>query len=224
MVGVGEGGEALGEVACEIHQESAIAQFPKGVYINAADLYDEQVRSKSATMASDRKGSGLDATTAEVSFKDAPKKPETLRMTLRDKKSLWEKLRDSVRDLSPEKLLEAISNERERIMENVRKNGRITPQEAEVLNQTARKNLRKTLDTFLDKAMKPLEIKPTDSPEEIQLKSEFTQQLDKWLSDLFQWMLNKITEIFKWIREKIEWYWEKTKELFEYLVSLISQD
>ena len=158
-------------------------------------------------MASDRKGSEFDATTAKVSFKDAPKKPETLRMTLREKKSLWEKLRDSVRDLSPEKLLEAISKERERIMENVRKNGRITPQEAEVLNQTARNNLRKTLDTFLDKAMKPLEIKPTDSPEEIQLKSEFTQQLDKWLSDLFQWVLNKITEIFKWIGEKIVWVW-----------------
>ena len=109
-------------------------------------------------------------------------------------------------------------------MENVRKNGGITPQEAEVLNQTARKNLGKTLETFLEKVMKPLEIKPTDSPEEIQLKSEFTQQLDKWLSDLFKWMLNKITEIFKWIGEKIEWCWEKTKELFEYLVSLISQD
>ena len=175
-------------------------------------------------MASDRKGSGLDATTAEVSFKDAPRKPETLRMTLRDKKSLWEKFRDSVRDLSPEKLLEAISNERERIMENVKKNGRITPQEAEVLNQTARENLRKTLETFLDEAMKPLKIKPTDSAEEVKLKSEFTQQLDRWLSDLFKWVLNKITEIFKWIGEKIEWCWEKTKELFEYLVSLISQD
>ena len=160
-------------------------------------------------------------TTTEVSFEDAPQKPEVLRMTLRDKRSLWQKVRESVREFTPEQLMAAFSNERQKILASVKEKGFITEEEAEVLNRTTRENIKKTLDDFLEKATKALEITPQDRPEEIELKMSFSEKLLSWLSDLFWWLLKKMEEIFKWIREQIEWCWKKTKELFDYLFSLI---
>ena len=115
----------------------------------------------------------------------------------------------------------AFSNERQKILASVKEKGFITKEEAEVLNKTTRENIKKTLDDFLEKATKALEITPQDRPEEIELKMSFSDKLAAWLSDLFRWLLKKMEEIFKWIREQVEWCWKKTKELFDYLFSLI---
>ena len=160
-------------------------------------------------------------TSTEVSFEDAPQKPEVLRITLQDRRSLWQKVQESVRDFTPEQLMAAFSNERQKILASVKSKGFITKEEAEVLNKTTRENIKKTLDDFLERATKALEITPQDTPEEIELKMSFSEKLVTWLSELFQWLLKKIKEIFEWIREKIEWCWKKTKELFKYLYSLI---
>ena len=125
------------------------------------------------------------------------------------------------RDFTPEQLMAAFSNERQKILASVKSKGFITKEEAEVLNKTTRENIKKTLDDFLERATKALEITPQDTPEEIELKMSFSEKLVTWLSELFQWLLKKIKEIFEWIREKIEWCWKKTKELFKYLYSLI---
>ena len=160
-------------------------------------------------------------TTTEVSFDDAPKRPDVLRMTLKDRRSLWQKVYESVRDFNPEQLMAAFSNERQKILASVKQKGYITKEEAEVLNKTTKENIKKTLDDFLEKATKALEITPDDRPEEIELKMSFSERLVTWLSELFIWLLEKMEEIFKWIREQIEWCWKKTKELFDYLFSLI---
>lgn len=160
-------------------------------------------------------------TTTKVSFADAPPKPEVLRLQLRDRKSLWEKFYETVRDFTPEQLIAAVSTEQERIMANVRKNGQITEEEAEFLNKTIEQNIRKVLDDFHAKAMDALKIKPGDTPEEIELKLSFTEKLSKWLCDVFNWVL-KMEEIFQWVKKKINWCWQKTRELFDYLFSLIS--
>ena len=160
-------------------------------------------------------------TSAEVSFEDAPQKPEVLRMTLQDRRSLWQKVRESVRDFTPEQLMAAFSNERQKILASVKEKGFITEEEAEVLNRTTRERVKKTLDDFAENATKALEITPEDSPEVIELKMSFSDKLATWLSDLFKWLLRKIEEILQWLREQIEWCWKKTKELFDYLFSLI---
>ena len=164
-------------------------------------------------------------TTAEVSFEDAPQKPEVLCMTLQDSGSgsgrLWQKFHESVRDFSPEQLMAAFSNERQKILASVKEKGFITEEEAEVLNRTTREKVKKILDDFLEKATKALKITPKDSPVEIELKTSFSENLVAWLTELFLWLLKKMEEIFKWIREQIDWCWQKTKELFEHLFSLI---
>ena len=157
--------------------------------------------------------------TITVSFQDAPQKPELLK--LQDRRSLWQRFSESVHDFTPEKLMSAISSERDRIMANVRSRGSITKEEAEVLNKTTEENIQKTLNDFLKKATKALEITPQDTSEEIELKMEFTEKLTNWLKDLFKWLLKKMQEIFEWVKEKIEWCWKKTKELFDYLFSII---
>ena len=75
-------------------------------------------------------------TTTEVSFEDAPQKPEVLRITLQDRRSLWQKVQESVRDFTPEQLMAAFSNERQKILASVKSKGFITKEEAEVLNKT----------------------------------------------------------------------------------------
>ena len=164
-------------------------------------------------------------TTADVSFEDAPQKPEVLCMTLQDSGSgsgsLWQKFHESVRDFSPEQLMDAFSNERQKILASVKEKGFITEEEAEVLNMTTREKVKKILDDFLEKATKALKITPKDSPVEIELKTSFSENLVAWLTELFLWLLKKMEEIFKWIREQIDWCWQKTKELFEHLFSLI---
>ena len=160
-------------------------------------------------------------TSAEVSFEDAPQKPEVLRMTLKDRRSLWQKVRESVREFTPEQLMAAFSNERQKILASVKEKGFITEEEAEVLNMTTREKVKKILDDFLEKATKALKITPKDSPVEIELKTSFSENLVAWLTELFLWLLKKMEEIFKWIREQIDWCWQKTKELFEHLFSLI---
>ena len=162
---------------------------------------------------------GTTAVETMVSFEDAPRKPEHL--TLKDNRTMWEKFRAGTKEFTPEKLMEAISGERARIMANVKKRGHITEEEAEVLNKTTGAKLKKTLDDFYEKAMSTLKVTPEDSPEAIELKQGFADKLGQWLSDLFAWVLNKIVEIFKWIKEKIEWCWEKTKELFKHLFSFL---
>ena len=164
-------------------------------------------------------------TTADVSFEDAPQKPEVLCMTLQDSGSgsgsLWQKFHESVRDFSPEQLMDAFSNERQKILASVKEKGFITEEEAEVLNMTTREKVKKILDDFLEKATKALKITPKDSPVEIELKTSFSENLVAWLTELFLWLLKKMEEIFKRIREQIDWCWQKTKELFEHLFSLI---
>ena len=103
-------------------------------------------------------------TTAEVSFKDAPQKPEVLRMTLQDRRSLWQKVQESVRDFTPDQLMAAFSSERQKILASVREKGSITKEEEEVLNKTTRENIKKALDDYLEKATKALEITPQDTP------------------------------------------------------------
>ena len=160
-------------------------------------------------------------TEIQVSFEDAPPKPEVLRLTLRDKTSFWQRVRQATAQFTPGSLMEAISGERARIMANVRKRGYITEEEADILNKTTGEKLKKTLDDFYEKSMEELAIKSSDTFEEITFKTDFAEQLLKWLSDLFAWVLDKMKEIFKWVEENIEWCWEKTEELFKKLFSLL---
>ena len=173
------------------------------------------------SVAASRTTAVMVQTTVDVSFDDAPQKPEKLRITLQDRRSLWQKVQESVRDFTPDQLMASLSSERQKILASVREKGSITKEEAEVLNRTTRESIKKTLDDFLEKATKALEITPKDTPEEIELKMGFSEMLATWLSDLFQWLLKKMKEIFQWIREKIEWCWKKTKELFKHLFSVI---
>ena len=91
-------------------------------------------------------------------------------MTLQDRRSLWQKVQESVRDYTPEQLMAAFSNERQKILASVKEKGFITEEEAEVLNKTTRENIKKTVDDFAERATKALEITPQDMPEEIELK------------------------------------------------------
>ena len=66
-----------------------------------------------------------------------------------------------------------------------------------------------------------MEVKPTDSADEIEFKTSFGVQSIKWLGDLFAWVLDKMKEIFAKLKEAFQWCVKKAKELLEYLWSLI---
>ena len=172
-------------------------------------------------MATGRYKSSTTTAETEVSFEDVPQKPEVLRMTLKTK-SLWERIMENAKHLTPEKLMELISREKDRIMAKVSERGYITEDEAEVLNRSTEQHLEKILEDFKARAMEQLKVQPSDKPEVIKAKVGIADMLLQWLSDLFAWVLNKIKEIFRKIKESIEWCWKKAKELFQYLYSLFT--
>ena len=155
----------------------------------------------------------------EFSLTDAPSKPEVLRMTLREK-SMWGRFKETYQGLSPEKLMAAFDTEKQRIMKNVKERGHITEEEAALLNKTTEENVEKILQEFKAKALKEMKVTTKDTPEQIEFKMSFAEQLVQWLANLFEWVVKKITEIFSFIKEAINWVWTKAKEFFSYLWSL----
>ena len=158
-------------------------------------------------------------TTTEVTFDDAPPKPEVLTLTLKDK-TLWARYYEAVRDLQPEKLLKYFNTEKQRIMAKVKERGRITEDEAQLLNKMTEDNVKKVLKEFQERVLKEMEIKVTDEPAQIELKLSFSEKLVQWLESLLEWLLEKVKQIFSMIKEAIQWCWQKTKELFDFLWSL----
>ena len=158
-------------------------------------------------------------TETEVTFQDAPKAPEILRLTLKQK-TLWETFKTKCRGLSPSKLIDFFNSEKDRIMRLIKVRGYITEEEREFLNKGIRERIDKVLDEFKEQAVKQMEIQPEDTPEEIQFKVSFGERLLRWLTDLFEWLIEKIKRIFSWIKEKLEWCFEKAKQLFEFLWSI----
>ena len=79
----------------------------------------------------------------------------------------------------------------------------------------------KVLDNFKIQALAQMEITPEDHAEEVKLKLSFGDQLVAWLSNLFDWLLKKMAEIFNKIKESFDWCVQKARELFTYLWSLL---
>ena len=156
-----------------------------------------------------------------VTYDDAPPAPKVLRMTLRSK-SMWEKFVERCDGMSPDKLLEFFNDEKARILAEMKQRGKITPDEADFLNRATREKVETILDRFKETVLKQMEITPEDAPKEVEFKIEFSESLVKWLSDLFNWLVDKIKNIFCWIKEKTEWCFEEAKKLFKYLWSLFS--
>ena len=150
---------------------------------------------------------------------DAPPKPEVLRIALREK-SMWERFKETCQGLSPEKLMAAFDREKQRIMKKVKERGRITEEEAALLNKTTQENVTKILEEFKTKVLEEMEITTNDTPEEIEFKMSFADKLVQWLHDLFAWVVKKIKEIFSEIMKAISWAWQMAKEFFDYLWSL----
>ena len=156
----------------------------------------------------------------EVTLDDAPQKPAEL--ATGETKNLWDTFRESTKDFTPEKLMEAVTSARRQIMEKAEERGSITEEEAKLMNKTTGENLKKTLDEYYEKAMGPLQVTPKDNPKTIELKTGFVDQLGKWLTKLFDWVLGKIKEIFNWIKEKlITWCIEQAGKLFARLVAAL---
>ncbi len=153
-----------------------------------------------------------------LTLTDAPRPPVLLKMTLKQK-TLWERFKQGCKGLTPEKLMEFFHSEKDRVMQEMMKRGHITEEEREFLNKGMREGVQKILKEFEEKAMEQMEIKADDTPDEIQFKVDFGKQLLRWLSNLFNWLIEKIQAIFCWIKKKLQWCIQKAKELFEYLWS-----
>ena len=157
----------------------------------------------------------------EVNFviKDAPAKPDVLRLTLKQR-SMWQKFLDSASGFTPEKFLEAFDDNKRKLVDKRRKGQTLTADECDFLNKATRKNIEKVLDEFKGRVLKEMEVKPTDTAEEIEFKLGFAEKVAKWLSDLFVWLIKKIQAIFAKLKEAFDWCVSKAKELFAYLWSL----
>ena len=157
----------------------------------------------------------------EVDFviDDAPPKPDMLRLTLKQK-SMWQQFLDSTSGFTPEKFLEAFNDNKQKLVDKRRAGQPLTQDECDFLNKATQKNIEKVLDDFKKRAIKQMEIKPTDTAEELEFKLGFSEKVTKWLSDLFEWLIQKMQAIFAKLMESFDWCVRKTKELFDYLWSL----
>ena len=116
--------------------------------------------------------------------------------------------------------MEAFDDEKQKLLDQVKSGRQLTQEECDFLNESTRDNLECVLKDFKQKALAQMEIKPTDSADEVMYKIRFADQLINWLRDLFSWLLDKIKEIFAKQEEDFQWRVEMTKKLFKYLWSL----
>ena len=159
------------------------------------------------------------SSSATITFDDAPPKPETLRLTLKEK-SYWVRFRETTAEFSPHKILEAFEFDKRKVMEKVNAGQPLTEADRDVLNRGTRKKLKKMLKKFEDHCLAETEIKEGDTPDQVKLKISFSDQLLDWLGKLFDWIVAKMKEIFATISEGIEYCAQKVKDFFEYLWSL----
>lgn len=157
---------------------------------------------------------------SDTYFADAPAKPPILRMKLTAKKqTVWERFQAAISGLSPQAILEHVQSTRSEIEKKVAKGEYITDEEIEFLNRSMEEQLTELLDKFKGQALATTKIERSDTTQEIKFKLEFQKGLLDWLSELFDWVIRKISEIFAKIKEAVEWAFQKAKELFEYLWS-----
>ena len=99
---------------------------------------------------------------------------------------MWQKFLDSARDFTPEKFLEAVNNNKQKLVDKRRAGQPLTQDECDFLTKATRKNIEKALDDFKENDVKQMEIKLADTAEELEFQLGFTRKVTKWLSDLFE--------------------------------------
>ncbi len=157
----------------------------------------------------------------ELSFDDAPQ--PTFRLTLRQPKhkSLWKRMKEAARSLSPEIFLDWIKTERQKIDAKLEQGTPLTDEDIEFLNKSVETQLNETIENFKVQFMEIAKIEKTDPPEVMKMKREIQDGLATWLKDLFAWVIKKLKYIFEQIIEAIDWCFEKVKEFFKKLYSFI---
>lgn len=155
-----------------------------------------------------------------ITLDDAPKLNSEIEGSLKKRKSLWEKMKESAKGLDPSQLMELIKSEKAKIQKDIDKRGYVTQEEADFLNKCTREKLEKVLNDFKEKCLEHMAVHANDHPDEVKFKTNFGEQIITWLTKLFSWLLEKITEIFLWLAKQIEWCFEKAKELFTHLYNL----
>ena len=136
-----------------------------------------------------------------VLVQDMPKPPEgVLRITLKNP-TWWERFKQSLNALSPSQALQALKNEREKILTKARKGQPLTPDEIDFLNQSMRREITKVFDDFKQRAQEAVKITEEDDPDTVYAKLEIAEQLILWLQALFSWMNKKIKEILSKVHE-----------------------
>lgn len=132
---------------------------------------------------------------------------------------MWQKCCEAISSLSPAEVLEYINSMRSDIERKLEKGEEITDEDIEFLNKSMEEEMTKILDKFKKQALATTRIERTDTHEEMKLKIEIQKGLLDWLSELFDWVVQKIKEIFERIKDAVEFCFQKAKELFEYLWS-----
>ena len=162
-------------------------------------------------------------TRTKFSFDDAPA-PPTITLTLGQlkDKSLWDRVKEAAKSLSPESFMAKIQDERQKIEAKLDEGTELTDEDIEFLNQSAEEQVNEAFNTFKKQYLEHVKIQKTDSPEEIKLKIEVQRGLTAWLKDLFAWVIKKLKEIFAMIKKAVKWCFEQVKELFKKLFSFIT--
>ena len=158
----------------------------------------------------------------EISLADAPQPPFRLVLRQPKHKSMWERFKDAAKSLSPEKLMEMLNDQRQKIEAKIDRGEELSDEDIEFLNNSAEQQLEKAFEKFKTQYMEIAKIEKTDKPDEIKLKLEVQRGLVAWLKDLFAWVIGKLKEIFAMIKKAIQYCFEKVKELFKTLYSFIT--
>ena len=136
-----------------------------------------------------------------VLVQDMPKPPDgVLRITLKNP-TWWEKFKQSLKALSPSQALQALKNEREKILTKARKGQPLTSDEVDFLNQSMRREITKVFDNFKQRAQEAVKITEEDDLDTVYAKLEIAEQLIQWLEALFRWMNKQIKEILSKVPE-----------------------
>lgn len=161
-------------------------------------------------------------TTNCVEFSDAPQPP--FRLTLRQPRhrSLWERVKNAAKSLSPERLMAMINDKRQEIEKKIDRGEELSDDDIEFLNKSTEEQLEKAFESFKKQYLEMAKIEKTDTTEEMKLKMEVQRGVVGWLSDLFAWVVKKLKEIFAQIKKAIQWCFTQLKELFKQLFSFIT--
>ena len=159
-------------------------------------------------------------------FKDAPKPPRVILKATLKQKSYWEMVKETIspRDITRKLLLRKIESQKQKVLEDAFKRGRLTQDDVDFLNKCMREETREVFEDFQKKIQELVRIEAGEDSRTAMAKIKILKATINWLEELIDWLHGKITAILSKVEvHGPDWCIQQAEELFQGLYAQFSK-